>query len=172
MVISLIPLLISILIFAAGIVLIVSGSMPPLIYRVKILKDVLPVFTIKVSHFLGSITGAVLLILAYGIKKRLNGAYYMTIVFLGAGIALSLLKGLDYEEAFFLGVILAIIIPLKKYFYRKTSIIDEKFTLNWMVMIFLVVISSLYLGFLPTANQTTWIKYGGKYLLTRSSQDF
>ena len=58
MVISLIPLLISILIFAAGIVLIVSGSMPPLIYRVKILKDVLPVFTIKVSHFLGSITGA------------------------------------------------------------------------------------------------------------------
>ena len=43
----------------------------------------------------------------------------MTIVFLGAGIALSLLKGLDYEEAFFLGVILAIIIPLKKYFYRK-----------------------------------------------------
>jgi len=135
------------LIFAAGIVLIVSGSMPPLIYRIKILKDLLPVFTIKVSHFLGSITGAVLLILAYGIKKRLNGAYYMTIVFLGAGMTLSLLKGLDYEEAFFLGIILVIIIPLKKYFYRKTSIINEKFTLNWMVMIFLVAISSLYIGF-------------------------
>lgn len=146
-IISLIPLLISILIFAAGIVLIISGSMPPLIYRIKILKDILPVFTIKISHFLGSITGAVLLILAYGIKKRLNGAYYTTIIFLGAGIILSLLKGLDYEEAFFLVIILAIIIPLKKYFYRKTSIINEKFTLNWMVMIFLVAISSLYIGF-------------------------
>lgn len=145
--ISLVPSLIAMLIFGAGIILIVSGNIPPVIYRIKLLREFFPVFTIQISHFLGSITGAVLLILAYGIKKRLNGAYYLAMFALGAGIVLSLLKGLDYEEAFFLSLVLLMMVPLRKYFYRKTSIIDEKFSLNWIVMILMVVIASIYIGY-------------------------
>lgn len=146
--VSLIPSLIALLIFGAGVVMIVSGTIPPIIYRVKLLGEALPIFTIKISHFLGSITGTVLLILAYGIKKRLNGAYYLTILFLGAGVIFSLLKGLDYEEAFFLTLVLGILLPLRKYFYRKTSIINEPFNLNWIIMILMVVITSMYIGYI------------------------
>ena len=63
------------------------------------LDRVLPLGVIEVSHFLGSVVGAALLVLSQGLARRLDAAYYLTAVAMVVGMAASLLKGFDYEEA-------------------------------------------------------------------------
>ena len=59
----------------------------------------LPLGVIEVSHFIGSVAGAALLILSQGLARRLDAAYYLTSSGMLVGMAASLLKGFDYEEA-------------------------------------------------------------------------
>ena len=64
-----------------------------------LLDRVLPLGVIEASHFLGSVAGAALLILSQGLARRLDAAFYLTAVAIVVGMAASLLKGFDYEEA-------------------------------------------------------------------------
>ena len=107
-------------VFVAGAILLFSGALPTVRGRAEILRDLLPLPAIEVSHFLGSLTGAMLLILARGLQRRLDGAYHLTILMLVAGIVFSLLKGLGYEEAIILGIMLAALLPCHSQFYRKS----------------------------------------------------
>ena len=95
------------------------------------MKHIVPLPVVELSHLLGSLSGALLLLLAWGLMRRLNGAYLLTLATLGAGIVFSLLKGFDYEEALALGAMLLLLLPCRKYFYRKTSLADEPFTWGW-----------------------------------------
>jgi len=100
----------------------------------------------ELSHFLGSIVGVGLLFLARGIQQRLDSAYFLSVGLLSTGILLSLAKGLDYEEAVFLSVMLLVLLPCRRHFYRKTSLVSERFTPDWTSMIFLVLLATVWLG--------------------------
>ena len=110
------------------------------------LRDFLPLPAIEISHFLGSIAGAGLIILARGLQRRLDAAYHFTIILLASGIVFSLVKGLDYEEAIILSVMLAALIPCRRRFYRKASILKDRFSLPWAGLVIAVVASSIWLG--------------------------
>ena len=69
------------------------------------MKHIVPLPVVELSHLLGSLSGALLLLLAWGLMRRLNGAYLLTLATLGAGIVFSLLKGFDYEEAIILSAV-------------------------------------------------------------------
>jgi len=88
-----------------------------------------------------------LLILSQAVRRRIDAAYYATIVMLLLGILASLGKGLDYEEATILGVMLFAFIPAKKYFYRKSALMRLDFSLQWLALPGAVVLGSLWLGF-------------------------
>ena len=132
--------------FLGGAILIFSSATPMHTTRLIWLKDFLPLPVVEISHFLGSITGTVLLILAYGLQRRLNGAYLLSILMLASGIVFSLLKGLNYEEAIVLSIMLATILPSGKYFYRKTSLLNEPLTGDWIIAILLFITGSVWLG--------------------------
>lgn len=112
------PRLITISVFVAGIVLLFSGAMPPSEGRMTILRRLLPLPIIEVSHFAGSLIGMLLLLLARGLQRRIETAYYLTVTLLAAGIVVSLLKGFDFEEAFILAVMLSIMLPV---FYQVSE---------------------------------------------------
>ena len=133
-------------VFVAGAILLFSGALPPVKGRFEVLRDLLPLPAIELSHFLGSLTGAALLILARGLQRRLDGAYHLTILLLVAGIGFSLLKGLDYEEAIILGVMLAVLLPCRSQFYRKASLTTQRFNPGWMTLITIVLLCSVWLG--------------------------
>ncbi|MBU0617016.1 MAG: flippase-like domain-containing protein, partial [Planctomycetes bacterium] len=97
--------------FVAGAILLFSGATPALAPRLHLIRDLLPLPVVELSHFAGSVAGAMLLILARGIQRRLNAAYVLTAVLLGVGIVASLLKGADYEEAIALAIMLAALLP-------------------------------------------------------------
>ena len=142
-----IPVILSASTFIAGVVLLFSGATPSIGLRVNWLGSIFPLATIELSHFLGSITGVILLILALGLQRRLDGAYFFSIIFLIAGIVFSFLKGLEYEQALILFVILLLFIPSKKYFFRKASLFEDFLSPGWTITVTLAIVSTIWIGF-------------------------
>ena len=142
-----VPHILAVTTFLGGAILLVSGATPEVHSRLSWLDDILPLPVIEFSHFLGSLAGVALLFLAIGLQRRLDAAYQLTLLMLGGGIVFSLAKGLDWEEALILALMLAALAPCHRHFYRKTSLTAEPFTPGWSVAIAIVLLGSLWLGF-------------------------
>jgi len=142
------PRVLAVFTFLAGMVLLFSGATPSVHSRLRWLEDFLPLGVLEFSHFLGSLAGLGLLILARGLHKRLDAAYFITACVLFAGIIASLLKGLDYEEALLLTVLLLALLPCHKFFYRKASLLSEGFTRGWIIAILVALACSVLLGYM------------------------
>ncbi len=149
----LVPRVMALSTFLAGAVLLFSGATPAVGNRIHAIDDFLPLPVVEVSHLFGSLAGVGLLILARGLQRRLAIAYTFTVALLAASILFSLLKALDYEEALFLSVMLGAFAPNRKYFYRRSSLVQERFTRAWVAAIALVVAASVLLGFLSYRSQ-------------------
>ncbi len=139
------PHVLAVMSFIAGVVLLFSGALPVEKGRMDWLADLLPLPAIELSHFLGSLVGAGLLVLARGLQRRVNAAYHLTIALLGAGIVFSLLKGLDYEEAIILTAMLLIFLPCYREFYRRASLASQRLTFTWALLIAAVLVSAVWL---------------------------
>ncbi len=118
-----------------GAVLLFSGATRALPARMAILGEILPLSVLEVSHLLASVIGMLLLILARGLQRRLDAAYWLTLVLLLAGAMFSLLKGIDYEEATLLIVLAMALAPAHSLFYRRASLFSTSFSVGWMVAI-------------------------------------
>ena len=140
------PYLLSLLTLAAGVLLLVSGATPGDPSRLQWLGEVLPLPVIELSHFIGSMAGMALVILAWGLSRRLDAAYYATVALLGVGIGASLLKGGDYEEAVLLVSILLALLPARRRFFRRTRLTAEPLSIEWMITVLLVIIAVVALG--------------------------
>lgn len=136
------------MVFLAGVVLLISGSMPAIEQRLQFIAQGLPLPILELSHLTGSVVGVGLLILARGLYHRLHGAYVATLVALAVGIAVSLLKGLDYEEALLLSAILAALWLSRAVFYRQESLASQGFTVQWLAVIVLALGLAIWVGML------------------------
>lgn len=143
---AVVPRLLALSTFIAGTILLFSGATPAVRGRLGWLSDFLPLPVIEVSHFFGSLAGAALLILARGLQRRLDAAFHLTALLLAAGVLFSLLKALDYEEAILLSLMLGALLASRRYFYRRASMVEERFTPGWIAAIVLVVLGSIVLG--------------------------
>ncbi|WP_257979343.1 bifunctional lysylphosphatidylglycerol flippase/synthetase MprF [Corallococcus exiguus] len=133
--------------FVAGTVLLFSGATPPVAERMALLRRLVPLPFLEVSHLLGSLVGVSLLLLARGLQRRLDAAYVLTQVLLVAGAVFSVVKGVDYEEATLLLVLAAALAPFHQQFYRHTSLFAEAFSPGWLLATVAVVGASVWLGF-------------------------
>jgi phosphatidylglycerol lysyltransferase len=133
--------------FLAGVVLLASGATPAAPGRLGFLNHLLPLGAIELSHFAGSVLGAALLLLSQGLARRLDAAYALTVLALVAGIAASLLKGGDYEEAVILAAILLVLWRARPAFDRRAALFDTRFSAGWIMAVVAAVGASLWLGF-------------------------
>jgi len=131
--------------FVSGAVLLFSGATPAVAERLKWLLKIFPLPMIEISHLMGSMIGVGLLLLARGIQKRIDAAYHLSVILLGAGVAISLLKGFDYEEAIILAVMLVALIPSRRYFYRKSSLFSSRFSPRWVLAMGSVLVVAVWL---------------------------
>jgi phosphatidylglycerol lysyltransferase len=142
-----VPQILAFTTFVSGAILLFSGSTPAIGWRLAWLETFLPPQVIEISHFLGSLVGVALLLLARSLQHRVDAAYILTLSLLGAGIVLSLLKGFDYEEAIVLSFMFAALLPCRGQFRRKGSLVAQRFQTAWVVAISLVLVCSVWLGF-------------------------
>lgn len=132
---------------AGGAVLLFSGAIPAIPARLQWLHGFLPLPVLEISHFLGSLAGAGLLLVAWGLQRRLDAAYLLAIILLTSGVLFSLLKGGDYEEATLLGLMLLALLPCRRAFYRRSSLLNEPLSTRWLLLILLVMGCAQWLGF-------------------------
>lgn len=158
---SVLPSFLSFNAIIGGAVLLFSGATPALEARLGWLSRLLPLPLLELSHFLGSIAGVALLVLARGLQRRIDSAFYLTLALLGMGVLASLLKGFDYEEAFALSLLFAIMLPCRRQFYRRGSLFSQYFSPSWIAAILIVVMGSIGLGLfafkhLEFSNELWW----------------
>ncbi|MEA3197741.1 MAG: phosphatidylglycerol lysyltransferase [Gammaproteobacteria bacterium] len=155
------PQTIAIAVFVAGAVLLFSGATPGLSNRLDLLRDFVPLPILELSHLLGSAVGVGLLVIAHGLYRRLDTAWWLTIWLLCAGILLSLLKGFDYEEATVLGMVVVVLVSARGRFLRRSSLIEQHYTGPWIVALFLVLATAAWLVIfayrhVPYDNELWW----------------
>ncbi len=132
--------------FVAGVILLFSGATPADAQRLHWLDRLLPLGVIEASHVTGSIAGAVLLLLSQGLARRLDAAYYLTMITVIAGVAASLLKGFDYEEALLLVALTALLRVSRPAFNRRAAFFATRFSTAWIAAVAAALIASVWLG--------------------------
>ena len=157
----LVPPFMAVLVVVAGIILLISGASPEPEWRLDILSDIVPLPLLELSHILGSLIGLALLILARGLYRRLDSAWFVSCVLLAGAVVVSLIKGLDYEEAIVLALVLAILGPCRREFYRRARISDLRVTMGWLLAVAGIVGGIVWLTFFTTkhieySNQLWW----------------
>ncbi len=140
------PRILSVSVFGAGLILLFTAASPPPVGRMELVGRWLPLAVIELSHFLAGAVGVLLLILALGLQRRIETAYFLTAGLLGLGAVLSLSKGLGYEEALTLSLLLAVFLPSRSSFYRKDALITERFTLRWVVSFIVALVGATWLS--------------------------
>ncbi|MCW9706522.1 bifunctional lysylphosphatidylglycerol flippase/synthetase MprF [Fodinibius salsisoli] len=141
-----VPQVLSFSVFIGGAILLFSGALPSEVPRMYWLQHFIPLPVIEMSHFLASLVGAALLVLAGALQRRVDAAYHLTVGLLIFGILFSLLKGADYEEASILAVMLIALLFCRQEFHRKASLFSQQYSRRWLTMIFMVLISAVWLG--------------------------
>ncbi|MGH8148437.1 MAG: bifunctional lysylphosphatidylglycerol flippase/synthetase MprF [Steroidobacteraceae bacterium] len=138
--------------FLAGTVLLVSGATPAINSRLALLHRFIPLSVLEVSNLVASVIGLGLVVLARALFRRVKAAYSISSALLVCGVIASLLKGLRYEEAIVLTLVLAVLALGRRAFYRPTAILDERFSPTWVASIAGVIILSVWIGFLVYRN--------------------
>ena len=140
------PKLLAVFVMLGGAVLMFSGATPSAAGRVAWVHTFVPLPVIELSHFVGSLVGFGLLVVAWGLARRLDAAYALGTSGLVIGIVVSLLQGGDYEEALVLAALLVALVASRDEFDRKAALFDIPFSTGWVVSALTVVGASVGLG--------------------------
>ncbi|XJZ25801.1 bifunctional lysylphosphatidylglycerol flippase/synthetase MprF [Bacillota bacterium Lsc_1132] len=144
----------TILVFLAGLILLLSASVPGILSRLKIAQEFLSLPIMNLSHQLSVAAGFLLLGLSRGIEYSVKRTYTLTMGALVLAALFSIFKGIDYEEASFL-ISVAIILRLSKaQFYRESYVMTWGKTIFDIVLVLVITSMYLLIGYsnLPSAK--------------------
>lgn len=137
---------------AGGFVLLVSADTPMAAARREWLVHWLPLSAVETSHFLSSVAGVALIIVARGLQRRVHAAWWAAVVLSSLGVVVSLLKGADYEEASIMGLLLMSLLPFRDHFHRHSAVWSARFTFEWWLLLIGLTGVSVWLGFFTSRH--------------------
>lgn len=124
--------LLAALTFASGASLISSGLSYSDPARTLLLSYFISLKIINLSHFMSSIIGPFLILVSWAIFKRTNAAFYISMILLAIGGALSLLRDLDISQASFFTLAIGFVYLSRNTFHRQASFFTQKYTGTWI----------------------------------------
>ena len=110
------PFLLSLVAILAGVVGLISAATPAWHGRMKIVADILSPAAPHVADGVLVAASFGLVLVGRGLARRRRRAWQAAVVLLAAGTVLHLLKGLDFEEAAFDAIVLALLITFRREF--------------------------------------------------------
>jgi phosphatidylglycerol lysyltransferase len=136
----------ALLTLALGALLLASGARPSLPNRFIVLADFVPAPLIELSHFLSSVLGLVLVMLAFGLRARLDAAWAGTLITLLIAAPLSLVKGFVWEETAMLIALAAALAPFHHAFPRHARLYRMEITPGWLISAACFVVGAGMIG--------------------------
>ncbi|HUO12412.1 MAG TPA: phosphatidylglycerol lysyltransferase domain-containing protein, partial [Caulobacteraceae bacterium] len=127
------PWLLAILTAGAGVMLLFSGATPSDPMRFIWLASYTPIILIEISHFLSSILGLALVLVAFGLSRRLDAAWLASVLLLPVAALLALAKGFDWEESAVLMAVFLTLLPFHKAFPRAARLSQMEVTPGWLI---------------------------------------
>ena len=140
------PNVAAVLTLAAGIMLLTSGTRPSVPGRFVELMEEAPLLLIELSHFASSVIGLALVLLAFGLRARLDAAWAATVVTLLVAAPLALLKGFVWEETAVLATIAILLLPFRAAFPRTARLTRMEITPGWLVSALAVLVGAGAIG--------------------------
>jgi len=137
------PRVLSALTLAMGAVLILSGVTPASDARLDLLSQFLPLPIVEGAHFLESVLGLGLIVIARGLAYRLDGAWWAATVAVGVAVVLSLLKAIAISESIVLALLFVALIATRHEFTRPASLLHQRLSPGWFLAIATVIISAV-----------------------------
>lgn len=155
------PSAVTVLVFVAGFVLLVSGALPGVKGRLADLQDLVPLPFIEGSHMAGSLIGTAMLLVAPALTARLRSGWAAARILLIGGAIFSLTKGLDYEEAALQLIVAGVLQYCRASFYREGGILTDRPRWPWLVAAAAALGLSIWAGFFaykrtPYSDELWW----------------
>ncbi len=104
-----------------GVVNVISAVTPPLMSRVAILEQVLPLEVRRGGHLTAALAGFALFLLAANLWRRKRAAWWATLGVLAISLFSHLFKGLDYEEAALAGLLIVALLIERHAFHARSD---------------------------------------------------
>ncbi|MDB5432218.1 MAG: bifunctional lysylphosphatidylglycerol flippase/synthetase MprF [Caulobacter sp.] len=145
------PTLGAALTLTSGAILLASGATPSNPTRIREMADLLetayvPAVLIDISHFVSSVVGLMLILLAFGLRARLGAAWVGTQIMLAAAAVLALFKGFAWEETVALLFMFVLIAPMRPAFTRNARLTRMEITPGWLLSAVAVVLGAWLVG--------------------------
>ena len=162
MAVRLSPSLLAALTLVAGIWLIVSGVTPFTDDAREMLAALrVPLPLIEASHFIGSVAGLGLILVARGILHRLDVAWWIASALALVAAVLALPKGIALHEAELLLSLLVLLVISRRQFDRRSSFFAQHLEPEWLVALGGVIVACgwvLYFAFKEVgySNRLWW----------------
>lgn len=141
------PMVLGALAFVLGAVLIFSGVTPLDEASRAVLMRYLPLPVVEGAHFLGSVLGVVLIVVARGLAYRLDGAWWAAMLVLPLSIVLALAKAFALTEAALLALLLLGLLISRRVFNRHASLLHQTLTPGWSLAMATMVVTAVALLF-------------------------
>lgn len=137
----------ALMLFALGIVDIISVLTPALKGRLDILANFLPVEALRLSNGLVLLIGVLQLVTAAFLLKGMRSAWNIAVLLCILAIGGNMIKGLDYEEAVLALTVLVVLLLTRKQYYVKANRNLQNFSLGVALTIFAAVTVYGIVGF-------------------------
>ena len=150
---ALMPLAMAAMVFVSGAMMMTAAILPPTDAWAEKLERLLPLGFVESGALFSSIIGAALLVIAHGLLRRVEGAWWLGMTALLAGVAASLANGLDYDRAALLFGAALVLFSARREFYRPTRLTRNVLGLRWSLM--MICLAGALIGVLHFAHRAT-----------------
>lgn len=159
---ALVPLGMGAMVMVSGAVMMLAPLVPAASHLAREAEAALPLAFVETGALLSTVLGAMLVLIAQGLLRRLAGAWWLTMAALGAGIGAALLDGWDIDRALFLALAALLLLPCRRAFYRSTRLTRGALSLPWFLLVgamlgSVVVALLLATHAAPYAHEPPWV---------------
>ena len=142
---SVVPVVLAGVVFVTGGLLLAGGALP--FGRYPPGPGIVPSLPlVEAAHFFASVGGAGLLILAWGLYRRLDGAFQTTLVVLAVSAVFGVLRGAGWVPAAVPALVLLALLPARREFFRRSSLTADLLSPAWILGVAGVVLATAWLG--------------------------
>lgn len=139
------PMLLATMTFIAGGWLLVSGVTPASAEAIDMLALRVPLPLVEASHFIGSITGFAMILIARGLLHRLDAAWWASFVLAIIAAVLAMPKGLALTQASYLAVLAALLYLSRAQFDRRSALFSHPLRGVWLISVVWMLATTAFL---------------------------